>query len=68
MQDQNTQNSKPQVKADDFYKDIDDLVVSEDNLRTMAAITQVQVESADNAGELVEKMEELVEEENSLEQ
>ncbi|MBT4124557.1 MAG: hypothetical protein HN981_04055 [Candidatus Pacebacteria bacterium] len=64
MQDQQAQNSQTQ-SADDFYKDIEDLGVSEEKLRTMAALTQAQADSADRSGELVKEMEEVIVEEKA---
>lgn len=65
MQDQNSQNQSSAPAQDDFYNDVDQLNVSEDEMRVMAALTQAQADSADRAAEMVEEMEEVIKQEDA---
>lgn len=67
MQDQNKQATNPQnSQSDDFYKEVENSAgVTEDQLKVMAAITQAQTDSAENAEEMVKEMEEVIAEEKA---
>jgi hypothetical protein len=68
MQDQNMQATNPQNSdADDFYNELENNAgVTEDQLKVMSAITEAQVDSAENAEELLKEMEEMAQEDQDL--
>lgn len=63
MQDQNTQNTNPnsQVQSDS-YDDLNNLSVTEDQLKMMSSLTQAQADAAESASDTVKEMEKLFEE------
>ncbi len=67
MQNQNSQNNNSAQSQDDFYNDVTNLNVSEDELDVMAAVTQAQVDAAERAGEMVDEMKEIIKQENQEE-
>lgn len=61
MQDQNNQPTNSQTQnGDDFYKAVEDVGVTEDQLNLMSAITEAQKESADNSDVILEEMNQTV--------
>lgn len=61
MQDQTAQPTKPQNQsADDFYKAVEEVGVSEDELNLMSAVTEAQVDSAEKTDEMLDEMNETV--------
>ncbi len=61
MQDQNNQPTNSQTQSgDDFYKAVEDVGVTEDQLNLMSAITEAQKESADNSDAILEEMNQTV--------
>lgn len=63
MQDQSAQNTNqnPQVQSDS-YDDLNNLSVTEDQLKMMSSLTQAQADAAESAGDTVKEMEKMFEE------
>lgn len=61
MQDQTNQPISSQTQdSDDFYKAIEDIGVTEDQLKLMSAITEAQKEASDNTDQILEDMNQTV--------
>lgn len=59
--DQQTQNMNSQT-TDDFYSDAETIGVTEEKLKMMAAVTEAQIEAAENTDQLLQEMDAVVKE------